>query len=346
MAKKRIKKIKEIIEELKVEIAEGITSEKIVPIYFDNDRLKRQPALIYRLDIGNNENHRYYYRFDEANGNEPVFYTSVTTMIKNTLPIPPQLIKWIADRGTEDSSAEANERAAYGTFLHIQIGELLIFGKYNLDELPKKLEAFALKEKVTPKPDWITELKKDILAFSQFIIDRNVRPIAIEIVLFHPDDNYAGAIDIVCEMDEEEKGFFGETYASGARKGEPKESKRTIRVSAIVDIKSGRKGFHESHEIQLHAYKEMFQIHFPDVPIHRVYNWSPKDWRNSPSYNLKDQTESKSARKLPHLVALSKIEDSKRDNMVAMYDGVVDPTKGLGCNISYKSLVELVKERQ
>src|SRR5690606_1373581 len=146
-----------------------------------------------------------------------------------------------------------------------------------------KLEAYATKEKITPKSDWITEIKKDILAFAQFMIAKNVKPIAIEIVLFHPEDNYAGAIDIVCEMDEEEKGFFGETYASGARKGEPKESKRTIRVNAIVDIKSGRKGFHESHEIQLHAYKEMFQVHFPDVPIHRVYNWSPKDWRNTPS---------------------------------------------------------------
>lgn len=343
MAKKRIKKIKEIIEELRIEIAEGVTSEKVVPIYFDNDRLKRQPATIYRLD---SNNHRYYYRFDEAKDNEPVFYTSVTTLIKNTLPTPPQLIKWIADRGSEDSTAEANERAHYGTFLHIQAAELLIFGKYNLDELPKKLEAFALKEKVTPRPDWIIELKKDILAFAQFIIDRNVKALAVELILYHPTDDYAGALDIVCEMDDEEKGFFGETYASGARKGEPKESKRTIRVNAIVDIKSGRKGFHESHEIQLRAYKEMFELYFPETPIHRTYNWSPKDWRNAPSYNLKDQTESRSAKKLPHLVALNKIEDSKRDNIIPMYDGVVDPTKGLSGNISYKSLVDLIKERR
>ena len=228
----------------------------------------------------------------------------------------------------------------------MQCGELLINGTYDLVKLPDKLKDFCVQNKIPMMEEWISELKKDVLAFAQFMIERNVKPLAIEIILYHPEDGYAGAIDIVCEMDDEEKGFFGETYASGANKGNPRESKRTIRVRAIVDIKSGRKGFYESSEIQLQAYQTMFNIHFPETPINRLYNWSPKEWKTTPSYNLKDQTNSRSAKKLPYLVALAKIEDSKRDNSVTVLSGIIDFAKGLGVNIIEKTLIELVKERK
>jgi hypothetical protein len=196
------------------------------------------------------------------------------------------------------------------------------------------------------KLSWADELKKDVLAFAQFMIDKNVKPLAIEICLYHPTDGYAGAIDIVCEMDDEVKGFFGETYASGANKGQPKESKRIERVRAIVDIKSGRKGFYESHEIQLKAYEDMWNIHFPKKPIDRLYNWSPKDWRSAPGYNLKDQTNSPNAYKLPHLVALAKIEDEKRSNVITVISGEIDLLKGLSSNVAEKTFVDLIKENK
>lgn len=321
MAKKKsTKKISELLlplSEVKT-LADGITSEKLSAYFFDATKLARQPETIYRLD---SKGHRYYYRFGADD--MPIFFTSVTTMIKNTLPTSPSLIKWMADRGSEDSKAEAEERAHYGTFLHIQAGELLINGNYDLDKLQSKLEAYAMVHKVTIRDNWVGELKKDVLAFAQFMIDTNFKPLAIEICLYHPTDNYAGAIDIVGEMDW-----------------------KKARIRAIIDIKSGRKGFYESHEIQLKAYKEMWDLHFPELPVDKVFNFSPKDWRNSPTYNFKDQTESRNAEKLPYLVALAKIEDAKRENKVTVIGGNIDLLKRLGDNVSEYTFIELIKKNK
>jgi hypothetical protein len=91
----------------------------------------------------------------------------------------------------------------------------------------------------------------------------------------------------------------------------------------------------------------MFNIHFPNVPIDRIFNWSPKDFKGTaPTYNLKDQTESRNIVKLPHLVELAKIEDAKRTNTLTLISGKIDVTKGLSKNIIEKTFVELVKENK
>lgn len=338
---KKTKSIKEILVNAPKEIATGVTVEKLSAMFFDSKALVSQPAPLYRMD---SSGHRYYYRWE---GEEPLFYTSVTTMIRNTLPTSPHLIQWLISKGGDNGKDEANERASYGTFLHTQCADLLIMGKYDLDSLSGKLTIFLTGENLPPdRVSWADELKKDILAFAQFVIDKNVKPLAIEICLYHPTDGYAGAIDLVCELDDEQKGFFGETYLSGANKGQPKESKQIKRVLGIVDIKSGRKGFYESHEIQLKAYEAMWNIHFPEKKVEKLFNWSPKDWRNTPSFNLKDQTDSRSAYKLPYIVSLAKIEDEKRSNMITIVKGEIDVLKGLERNIAEKSFTDLIKENK
>jgi len=339
--KKQSKKLSELIFTSKPkEIADGIITEKLSPMYFDLSKLKTQPEFMYRLDANG---YRYYYRFEK---DEPVFYTSVTTMIKNTLPTSPYLIKWMVDKGGDEGRSEAEDRANYGTFMHAEIATLLITGKYALDDLPKKLQQFSASQNIPYNKEWEHELKKDILAFGQFMIDFNVEPLAIEVILYHPTDGYAGAIDLVCMMDWEIKGDFGEVYASGANKGQPKETKKKIRVRAIIDLKSGRKGFYETHEIQLKAYQIMWNIHFPKFPITMVLNWSPKNYTSTPSYNLKDQTNSKSADKLPYLVQLAKIEESKRENKVSVLSGTIDLTKGIKDNITELTLADLIKQNK
>jgi hypothetical protein len=246
----------------------------------------------------------------------------VTTLIKNTLPTPPSLIKWIADRGQEDSQSEALERANYGTFLHLCCAELMMKGKFDLEKLQNKLTAYILQNEIVQTKGWLEDLKKDILAFAQFIIDYNVKPLAIEICLYHPEDGYAGAIDLVCEMDW-----------------------KKARIRAIIDLKSGRKGFYESNEIQLQAYANMWQIHFQET-LDKVFNWSPKDWRKSPTYNLKDQTDSPNAKKLPMLVELAKIENDKRENKVMIIGGNIDLLSGLEKNINEYTFTELIKKQK
>ena len=244
-------------------------------------------------------------------------------MIRNTLPTSPHLIQWLVSKQGSGAD-EAEERAHYGTFLHVECADLMINGTYDLDKLSSKLQIYLTTHNLPQSHlSWTDELKKDILSFGQFVIDRNVKPLAIEICLWHPRDKYAGALDIVCSMDFNKK-----------------------RINAIVDIKSGRKGFYESHEIQLHAYLDMWKIHFPDTVIDKVFNWSPKSFRKAPTYNLKDQTDSKNAQKLPHLVEIARIEDDKRDNKVTVVGGVIDLVKGLAGNIEELTFTELIKKNK
>lgn len=326
------------------EIAPGMTVEEIKAEFFDADALQVQPEPVYRLD---SSGHRYYYTFDEDN--EPIFYVSVTTLIKQTLPTAPQLIKWIADMGYDESQRYAAERANYGTFMHAQIAELIINRTYNLGMVKSKLRDYIENEQLPSDfINYADDIKKDLLAFAQFMKDTELKPLAIEIVLTNPEDGYAGAIDLVAEITIEEKGFFGETYKTGANAGMPKETKRKNRIRAIIDFKSGRKGFFPEHEVQLHAYMKMWNMNFVAYPVERVFNWSPKDWRGTtPTYNFKDQTGSKNAQKLPYLIELARIEDEKRDNKVVSCSGIIDLDSdyGLDINIMELSLAEVVKKR-
>lgn len=326
------------------EIAPGMTVEQVQAEYFNEDALQEQPEPVYRLD---SSGHRYYYTFDEDN--EPRFYVSVTTLIKQTMPTSPALLKWIADMGYEESQRFAAERASYGTFMHAQIAELIINRSYNLNGLKNRLKLYIESEQLPADfINYADDFKKDILAFAQFMKDTKLKPLAIELVLTNPIDGYAGAIDLCAEITIEEKGFFGETYKTGANAGKPKESKQERTVRAIIDFKSGRKGFFPEHEIQLHAYKEMWNMHFEAFPVERVYNWSPKDWRGTtPSYNFKDQTDSMNAKKLPYLIELARIEEEKRDNTFVSCSGIInlDKESGLENNIVELSLSEAVKKR-
>lgn len=311
--------------------------EEVSPLFMD-ESLLTNPVTIYRL---NKSGDRYYYDFDQ-NG-EPRFYISVTTMIQNTLPTSPFLIDWKANLGKEEAERVLRERAAYGTFMHIQFAELLQKREYDIDLLPRKLKEFIQIERLPENlcSEWEEDLKKDILAFSQFIIDHNVKPLAIEIMLTHQEDCYAGAIDLVCELTIEESGFWGET----TQKGDPKKTKKRQIIRAIIDFKSGRKGFYESHEIQLAAYREMWNNHFPDYPVEKIYNWSPKEWTGSkPTYNFKDQTGSKNIIKLPLLVNLMSIEQEKMKMTVNTFWGKIDLENGLENNIKTIPLTLAVKQ--
>jgi len=302
-----------------MEIAPGLTVEEMKPAY----SLIEAPDRIWQL---NSSGHRYYYRFDE-NGN-PQFFPSVTTVLSQTLPKSKYLIEWIVSKGIDEAERYKEERADYGTFMHGEYQKLVIYRQYDFDDLKKSLKKYMIQKSLPD--DFIyhaDELKKDILALAQFIIDYDVRPIAVEIALVHPVNKYAGMIDLPCTMLER---IGGKT-----------------RINAIVDFKSGRKGFYEEAEIQLHMYKEMWNVNFPMHEIQRVFNFSPKDWRKRPSYNLKDQTDSKNAFKIPGLLHIAAVEDGKKDNMFTAISGTInlDDNKKLTDNVVSLTLSELVKSK-
>lgn len=309
-------------KEQAMEIAPGMTVEEIRAVYFNADALK-EPA--YRLFQLNSDGYRYYYRFNDAG--EPEFYPSVTTLLKQVMPTPPALLDWMITNGKDGSTEKRDLAAAYGTFMHGEFEKLIINRRYDFDSVPAAMLAYMERENLPEKvfAEWLPKIRKDVLAFAQFIKDWNVKPLAVEIGLYHPQFHYAGCLDFPCVMTD------------------PKTGKSFV---AIVDFKSGRKGFYEEHELQLHLYREMWNVHYPETPVTRVFNFSPKDWRKSPTYNLKDQTDSANAKKLPYLLALATIENEKRDNTLTIIRGVLDLDKGkISDNILNLSLAELIKTR-
>lgn len=303
------------------EIAPGMTAEEMKAMFF-SDALIEPSYKVWQL---NSKGHRYYYRFNDDG--TPEFYPSVTTILSQTMPKSDYLVKWIADKGIEEAERYKMERAAYGTFMHAQFEELIINRCYDLDELPSKLLSYMERNHLAPDfVQYADELKKDVLAFAQFVIDYDVKPLAVEIALVHPVHHYAGMIDLPCTMND------------------PKTGER---INAIVDFKSGRKGFHEEHEIQLHLYAMMWCANYPDIPISKVFNFSPKDWRKKPTYNLKDQTDSPNAEKIPYLLKLAAIEESKRSNVLTSVSGSInlDSSTDLMQNVMSMTLSDIVKKR-
>lgn len=309
-------------ENTPIEVAPGMTVEEIRALFFNTDALREPPYRVFQL---NSDGHRYYYRFDESG--TPVFYPSVTTLLKQVMPTPPALLDWMIANGKDGSVEKRDLAAAYGTFMHGQFETLIINRRYDFDDVPSVLLEYMQRENLPDKfyNDSLTKIRKDVLAFAQFVRDWNVKPLAVEIGLVHPEYHYAGCVDLPCVMTDPKTGAT---------------------FTAIVDFKSGRKGFFEEHELQLHLYREMWNVNFPDVKVARVFNFSPKDWRKAPTYNLKDQTDSVNARKLPHLLALATIEDEKRDNTLTIVRGVLDLDNGkISDNILTLSLAELIKQK-
>lgn len=307
-------------ENTPVEIAPGMTVEQMHALFFNADALREPPYKVYQL---NSDGYRYYYRFDESG--TPVFYPSVTTLLKRVMPTPPALLEWMIANGKDGSVEKRDLAAAYGTFMHIQFEDLIINRKYDFDAAPGILLNYMQRENLQEKVfnEWVVKIRKDVLAFAQFVRDYNVVPLAIEIGLVHPEMHYAGCIDLPCIM-------------TNPKTGE--------QFTAIVDFKSGRKGFFEEHELQLHLYMDMWNVNFPDVPVSRVFNFSPKDWRTKPTYNLKEQTDSPNAAKLPHLLSLAMIEDLNRDNTLTIIHGELDLDNGaIMDNVLTLSLAELIK---
>jgi len=301
------------------------TTQEQFADFFDKDAL-RVPEPIYKLESGGL---RYYYDFDEDGA--PRFQPSVTTLISKVLPTSPHLMKWAAQMGWEQAEAYKMERARYGTIMHILIKLFLLGNDIDLDaplyEPLAETGYFNDGAPNTATPDelnkWEHELKKDLLAFAQFRIDYDVKPLAIEMPLISHKIGVGGCLDMPCTMRVPIKGAFGSKLKTGKNKGKKKVITIRRKMRALVDFKSGRNGFYQSSEAQLHIYRALWNEKHPNMKINRVFNWSPKDWRNEPGYNLKDQTQSSIAEQLPLLLKLGAMQFRQQSKSIAIFSGVL-----------------------
>ena len=263
---------------------------------FITDGFIRPVAPVRRFSQGSN---RFYYRIEPSG--EITLFSSGTTLIRDGYAESEFALEEWRNKLKADGKDPVYElayAAMRGTLLHILAGDFIQQKEVTLGNLHAY---FATNHPDTTTQAYYLEviirdtlwLQKGLLAFAQFVKDFNVKPLAIELILTSEKYGVASPVDMICTMDIEEKGFFGEVYKSGENKGKPKESKKVRTIFAIVDFKSS-KAFYDKHALQLKLYKQMASECYPDLKIEGLYNWSPKDWTGeTPSYNLKEQSGGK-----------------------------------------------------
>lgn len=289
------RKVSEIIDSVFVDpIAE-------LQYAYKSEAVLTQPRMIYR--VGGGAGDRYYYRIDEqpSGDNQIIFYISTTTFTKKVLPTSPFLLQWMKENG-EESDKMRDMAADFGTLMHICISDFFMFGFdfYATRELVTKyVEKLGHHQSIIPA--WTQKLNKNMASFKQFCNDYEIEPLLIEVMLGSDEMGIAGTLDLVAKVrtpemrKAHEKALKEwEKAAKAAEKaGEeiPTEPQMPGKVNASIDYKSG--GIYDSSELQLAINKQIFHENFPDINLDLSLNWSPKDWRENPTYTVVDQTETK-----------------------------------------------------
>lgn len=223
------------------------------------------PYRLFRYDKGSN---RFYYR---SNTSALVPYLSVTSFTQMALPTSPHLIKWVGDNGNDLAAFKRDSKAEYGTLLHIEIGKALQQGGYDFTKLE-----MVLLESVSPNyryqiGEWTHEMKKDLLSIFQFFKEKLVNVVGLEFPVYSDECGLAGTIDLIAEV------RFGKST-----------------VNALIDFKSGKKGFFDAHQLQLATYQKMWNEHFGNIfNVTHIFNLAPTNWRKEPTYKFQNQTNSK-----------------------------------------------------
>lgn len=316
--------------------------------WFADDSLRLPNYKVGRVNYGAG---RAYVKILEGGEIEQPFrlYTSLTTAISQATPMAKPLLEWYCKNGYEESKRLSRIAANYGTLMHLAIGEYLSTKTWDFDRTVDYVRDYCRANKYTyPETiEWQWKLRDDMAAYIQFHHDYKVKPISVEHVMVSDKWGYGTLIDLVCKMTIEEKGFFGEVYKSGDKKGEPKESKQSREIMAVVNFKSGRNGFHETNGLQILAEKRLFEENFPDIKIEGAFNWSPKEWRGYPSYNLKDWSGSFTDEEIDAIMILANIRfgDKALEKEHISFSGMAIEGRGLDEVITKETVEDFCKRK-
>lgn len=300
----------------KQNLPDGMTMEEVKALYFSETALVEPKDTLYRID---GHGRRYYYKLHKK---KPTFYISATDMIGSTLPKGYGFHEWLKNESRQDSQYKRDSRAAYGTLDHIECARYAIENKYDLDEIGSIVSSYAfMKGYGELIEEWRFELAKAVLSFAAFIEERNVEFIGIEIGLASDKMGVAGTIDYVVELD-----------WNGGRK------------RAIIDKKTGE--FWESSIVQLEIYDRIWKENFPNYEIDLLFNYGSTDWRSSPTFRLKNQTDEPARKKADGCLHNWRVdnEDNKPKDIVT-YTGVLERGGNMSDNYKVESIEDFVKSK-
>jgi len=177
--------------------------------------------IIKKIEV--DDTHYYWIKTKRKNDkNEAIwrFVPSVTKILE-TMPMPFALRKWIGDVGTEKAESKLEAAGDRGTKIHHACEQLLVTGSLGTDNEPFQ-QLFPVKQDqkcIVGFIEWVNEFKPELKKKTH-----------VEMVVASRL-NYAGTLDIFCYIN-------NEPY--------------------IVDIKTSN-AVHDSHKLQLAAYKQAFQ---------------------------------------------------------------------------------------
>lgn len=264
---------------------------------------------------------RMYYRLLPGNQlGEPCI--SASTVAKAVAP-DEFLIKWIAEKGYAQAKQYMRDRGWFGTFMHMMIEKYLValsIGNQDLcsvmfgEDLYQMFLDYGMDTgKAHLVEGEFERLAKSLFAFDQFCREYDVRPILVEHSLLDEETGVAATIDLYCELSISEKGYWGEVYKTGPRKGDPKLTSELVRRTGLINWKSGKHSG-KKEAIQMHIEKMSFEANFSpkDFPVEFLWNWLPADFNpaaKDPSiYKIVKHENSRWANQVPHWIAIAKQE--------------------------------------
>lgn len=283
------------------------------------------------------------------------FGASVTSIIDAQAEEKKFLRSWQSKMGGYDAAEAYKEsRGDYGTLLHLLITEMFRLGQIDLGLLPKILYEYVKRNEIWFRDTrgWVADLQNDLTGVIQWVKDYDVQPIALEapmyVPVFHPVTGEiiymaAGTPDLVCNM-------YAKNYSEKTYKKDRK------RVVAIIDFKSGRKGFYEEHEIQANVYKDAWNWNMERYIVDRrstsrfiatkCANWAPTGSRGGKTtYKFKWQDGKESRKLWYHYVAEFMIKGRHEVPDVRRLGGVLKMGQDTEQNIQYLPATDYMKQR-
>ena len=267
--------------------------QEVETLYFDENVIRESGISLRRLDYNN---HRNYFTVNSETNQLDKIYTSVTTFAKEVMPTNDGLLMWMKNKTAEEQAAILKSSSTYGTLMDILFNQLIISGE--IKDIEKQVFKFTMSERLynIDLDKWTEQLKKDCLSFAKFIKDYDVKPILVSCPLASDSLGIAGTLDLLCEMNDKI-----------LTKTDIKKGVENKRIKAIIDykakigdmtLKSERNSFYDSECLQLQLYKKLYfdcmtEIDNNPFVIDSLFNFSPKNWRTNPDYNLKCWDETK-----------------------------------------------------
>ena len=244
---------------------------------FEQKTLKIQGEKVYRVQIGGL---RHYKRESGQ------IYKSLTTFLNAVMPSNRHLDNWKMNMAAELGSREAvdeyvSKTADYGTALHIAVADYCRDNGVDWQQFEQ--QAFCMLQESGLSAESIEyalpEFIRDFAGLIKFFHDYRVTVLAVEIPVWM-EEGVATVNDLDVEMD--------------AKNYDKTPVEKRDRHHAVINLKSGKKGFYESHILQLVGERMMFNQLYAEslgFEIEHVYNFAPADWKEKPAYKIKNQTE-------------------------------------------------------